>query len=63
MAEKLGEPKKPPHSDPDVIKLEQRLGEQLGAKVSIQHDARGKGKMVIQYNSLDELDGIIEHIK
>lgn len=62
LAERSGEPKQPPRSDPDVIKLEQRLGEQLGAKVSIQHGARGKGKMVIQYNSLDELDGIIEHI-
>lgn len=63
LAEKSGEPKKKAHTDPDVIKLEQRLGEKLGAKVSIQQGARGKGKMVIQYNSLDELDGIIEHIK
>ncbi|MCW8888750.1 MAG: ParB/RepB/Spo0J family partition protein, partial [Gammaproteobacteria bacterium] len=63
LAEKSGEPKPVSHIDPDVIQLEQRLGEKLGAKVSIQQGARGKGKMVIQYNSLDELDGIIEHIK
>ena len=63
LAEKSGEPKKKAHTDPDVIKLEQRLGEKLGAKVSIQQGTRGKGKMVIHYNSLDELDGIIDHIK
>lgn len=63
LAEKSGEPKKKVAADPDVIRLEQNLGERLGAKVSIQQGARGKGKMVIQYNSLDELDGIIEHIK
>ncbi|MCW8827056.1 MAG: chromosome partitioning protein ParB, partial [Gammaproteobacteria bacterium] len=63
LAVKSGEPKPASHIDPDVIQLEQRLGEKLGAKVSIQQGARGKGKMVIQYNSLDELDGIIEHIK
>ncbi|NOR51938.1 MAG: ParB/RepB/Spo0J family partition protein [Gammaproteobacteria bacterium] len=63
LAEKSGEPKKRAHVDPDVIKLEQHLGEKLGAKVSIQQGARGRGKMVIQYNSLDELDGIIDHIK
>ena len=37
--------------------------EKLGANVSIQYNARGKGKIVIQYNSLDELDGILKHIK
>ncbi len=58
-----GEPRKQPHTDPDLNKLEQHLGERLGARVSIHQGASGKGKMVIQYNSLDELDGIIEHIK
>jgi ParB family chromosome partitioning protein len=39
------------------------LGDRLGAKVAIQHTAKGKGKLVISYTNLDELDGILEHIK
>jgi ParB family chromosome partitioning protein len=35
----------------------------LGAKVAIQHTAKGKGKLVINYTSLDELDGILGHIQ
>jgi ParB family chromosome partitioning protein len=49
--------------DPDIHRLEQDLGERIGARVAIQHGAKGKGKLVITYNSLDELDGILEHIK
>jgi ParB family transcriptional regulator, chromosome partitioning protein len=49
--------------DPDVRRLEQDLGEKLGARVAVQHGSQGKGKLVIQYNSLDELDGILDHIK
>ncbi len=49
--------------DPDVRRLEQDVAERLGARVAIQHGPRGKGKLVIQYNSLDELDGILAHIK
>ena len=48
---------------PDVKALEQRLGERLGAKVIIQTNAKGKGKLVVHYNSLDELDGILAHIR
>ncbi len=51
-----------PAADPNVSKLEQQLSETLAAKVSIQHSPKGKGKLVIQYNSLDELDGILTHI-
>ncbi|HIO92921.1 MAG TPA: ParB/RepB/Spo0J family partition protein [Leucothrix mucor] len=47
----------------EVSKLEQSLGETLGAHVDIQYNAKGKGKLVIAYNNLDELDGILEHIK
>jgi len=50
-------------ADPDVRRLEQDLGEKLGATVLIQHQRGGKGKVVISYNSLDELDGIIAHIQ
>jgi len=49
--------------DPDINRLEQELGERIGARVAIQHGAKGKGKLTITYNSLDELDGILEHIK
>lgn len=59
-----GKPKKAGQSvDPDIRRLEQDLGEKIGARVAIQHGAKGKGKLVIQYNSLDELDGILDHIK
>lgn len=48
--------------DPDIKNLEENLAEKLGAKVFIQHTAKGKGKLVVKYNSLDELDGILSHI-
>ena len=47
----------------DIRRLEERLSEKLGAGVEIQHSAKGKGKLVINYNSLDELDGILNHIQ
>ncbi|GAA6186409.1 MULTISPECIES: ParB/RepB/Spo0J family partition protein [Alteromonadaceae] len=49
--------------DPDVQRLESQLSENLGAPVSIAHNARGKGKVTINFSSLDELDGILSHIK
>jgi ParB family chromosome partitioning protein len=49
--------------DPDIRRFQQTLSEKLGANVQIQHGPKGKGKMIIQYNNLDELDGILEHIK
>lgn len=58
-----GEPKTEKKVDPDIRRLEQDLGDKIGARVAIQHGSKGKGKLVIQYNSLDELDGILEHIK
>jgi ParB family transcriptional regulator, chromosome partitioning protein len=48
--------------DPNIRKLEAELSEKLGAKVQVQHAAGGKGKLVISYHTLDELDGILEHI-
>lgn len=55
------EPRKEP--DPDVRRLQDDLAERLGARVLIQQGNQGKGKLVIAYNSLDELDGILAHIK
>ncbi len=49
--------------DPNVTRLETELAEKLGAKVQIQHGANGKGKLVVGYGSLEELDGILEHIQ
>jgi ParB family chromosome partitioning protein len=49
--------------DPDVKNLENQLSEQIGVPVMIQHSAKGKGKLVLKYNNLDELDGILKHIK
>lgn len=49
--------------NPDVKALEQRLSERLGAKVIVQSNVKGKGKLVVHYNSLDELDGILAHIR
>ena len=49
--------------DPDIKQLEHRLSDQLGSRVAIQHGAKGKGKMVINYNSSEELEGILSHIK
>ncbi|QYZ66088.1 MAG: chromosome partitioning protein ParB [Gammaproteobacteria bacterium (ex Lamellibrachia satsuma)] len=49
--------------DPDIRRLLTDLSERLGAKVNLQQNAKGKGKLVIAYNSLDELEGILDHIK
>jgi len=49
--------------DPDLVRLEQGLSDRIGAPVQVQHGAKGKGKLVISYGSLDELDGILEHIQ
>lgn len=48
--------------DPDIKNLEENLADKLGARVMIQHTAKGKGRLVVKYNSLDELDGILSHI-
>jgi ParB family transcriptional regulator, chromosome partitioning protein len=49
--------------DPNIQRLEDELAEKLGAKVTIQHSAVGTGKLLVSYNSLDELDGILAHIR
>jgi ParB family chromosome partitioning protein len=49
--------------DPNIRNLQEDLAGRLGAKVLLQHSSRGKGKLIVHYNSLDELDGILAHIK
>jgi len=56
-------PKTEPKSDPDIQRLEQRLAERLGSPVQIKHGQKGKGQLVIRYNSLDELQGVLAHIR
>jgi ParB family chromosome partitioning protein len=48
--------------DGDIRRLELEVSEKLGAKVSVEHTSKGSGKLVIGYNNLDELDGILKHI-
>jgi ParB family chromosome partitioning protein len=59
---------KPPKRDApaaggDIRRLEIEVSEKLGAKVNLRHTQKGSGKLVITYNSLDELDGILKHIR
>jgi ParB family chromosome partitioning protein len=56
-------PKKETPVDPDIRSLERDLSDKLGARVYLQSGNKGKGKLVISYNSLDELEGILAHIK
>ncbi|MEQ1801536.1 MAG: ParB/RepB/Spo0J family partition protein [Gammaproteobacteria bacterium] len=59
---KPAEPASGRSTDPDVRRLENDLAEKLGAQVAIQHGRGGKGKLVVSYNSIDELEGILGHI-
>lgn len=52
-----------PGKDSDTLHLEQEITDKLGAPVTIEHTARGKGRLVIRYTSLDELDGILRHLR
>jgi len=49
--------------DPDVRRLLADLTDRLGAKVALQQGAGGKGRLVISYNTLEELEGILDHIR
>jgi ParB family chromosome partitioning protein len=49
--------------DPDIKRLQDELAEKLAAKVLFQHAAKGNGKLVIHYNNLDELEGILQRIQ
>jgi len=70
LVQKLNAPAKKPSAgkskqtvDPDIRRLESEVAERLGARVELEHAAGGKGRLVIRYNSLDELEGILEHIR
>jgi ParB family chromosome partitioning protein len=48
--------------DPDILRLQNRMGDALGARVRIQHQASGKGKLIISYTSADEFEGILDRL-
>jgi ParB family transcriptional regulator, chromosome partitioning protein len=52
-----------PSMDPDVKRLQDELGERLGTRVTVKTKPKGKGELVIRYNSLNELDGILKRIR
>ncbi|MDX2164145.1 MAG: ParB/RepB/Spo0J family partition protein [Gammaproteobacteria bacterium] len=54
-------PKKMP--DPNIGSLERKLSDKLGTPVIIQHNKKGRGKLVIHYRNLDALDGILGRLK
>ncbi len=62
-ADDTAQKKAPAKKALEVQKLEESLSQTLGANVNIQYNTKGKGKLVVEYNNLDELDGILEHIK
>ncbi|MEJ1297909.1 MAG: ParB/RepB/Spo0J family partition protein [Candidatus Sedimenticola sp. (ex Thyasira tokunagai)] len=55
--------KPPVKEDPNIRSLENSLTEKLGARVKVQQGVGGKGKLVVSYNNLDELEGILDHIR
>ena len=66
MLDKAGKKKTaatPASADADIRRLEIEVSEKLGAKVRLAHTQKGSGKLVISYNTLDELDGILKHIR
>lgn len=63
MLDRPSPKKKRRSSNTDIRNLEEKLSEKLGAKVRIQSGKKGKGKLIIEYNSNDELDGILKRIR
>lgn len=63
LQQQTADPVKEHRFDPDIKRLQDKLSDQVGAPVSIQHNAKGKGRLILKYNSLDELEGILDHIK
>jgi len=63
LQQQTADPVKEHRVDPDIKRLQDKLSDQVGAPVSIQHNAKGKGRLILKYNSLDELEGILDHIK
>lgn len=59
-----GESPKTGKPDPNIRRLEQDLADKLGAPVNIRHSSRkGQGTVLIRYNDVDELEGILAHFR
>ncbi|MGH8166834.1 MAG: ParB/RepB/Spo0J family partition protein, partial [Woeseiaceae bacterium] len=56
-------PDRDARANADVRRLEVEITEKLGARTQIDHTGKGSGRIVIAYNSLDELDGILQHFQ
>ncbi len=50
------------NQDPDISRMEHKLSDRLGARVSIQHSQNGSGRMQIRYSNLDEFEGIVDKV-
>ena len=66
LVHQLAHPKPSPRAsarrDPDTARLENHLGEHLGAVVRIEPGRRGAGRVVIRYSTLEQLDGLVERL-
>ena len=52
-----------PQKDRDVLRLEEELSDKLGARVSIRANRKGSGRLVVEFGSLDQLEGLLQHIR
>jgi ParB family transcriptional regulator, chromosome partitioning protein len=52
-----------PRKDPDTVRLERELSDRIGAPVAITFDAKRGGSVVIRYGNIDELEGILKHLR
>lgn len=52
-----------PEPDPDIRSLQDDLAEKLGTEVVVEHSAKGRGRLILKYHSLDQLDGILARIR
>jgi ParB family chromosome partitioning protein len=48
--------------DPDIARLEERVTQSIGAKAQIKHGEKGSGKLIISYDSLEQLEGVLERL-
>jgi ParB family chromosome partitioning protein len=65
LVQRLTQPRKEtaaPRVSRDILNLQETLAEQLGAAVAIRQGAKGKGRLTIDYNTADELEGILNRM-
>lgn len=63
LQEQKDKPQQQEKVSADIARLQEGLSEHIGVPVMVQHSAKGAGKLVLKYSSLDELDGILQHLK